>query len=329
MAPREVRVLHPYEVLVIVDSRPTDEEVAALLTQLGEQLKSLGGDVTKVENWGKRRLAYDIGKQREGTYAVFEVSAEPATIREFERQLQAQRARLALPLHPDSGSQAGSAGENSRVPTGGGHGRGQGTRGGRLMASLNKVLLIGNLTRPPELRYTPSGTAVADLRLAVNRNYTTQGGEKREEACFLTVVVWGKQAESVWGVSGQGQPGLRRGAPADARLGKQGRPETNRHRGRGRACPVHEPHEGRRGWRARDGPGRVFRGGRWRRRRRRALLRGRTAIRASRSRLEEEATIPTAEAHEAASVRPAQGLQVLRGQGRAWSTTRTSAACGA
>ena len=64
------------------------------------------------------------------------------------------------------------------------------------MASLNKVLLIGNLTRPPELRYTPSGTAVSDLRLAVNRNYSTQGGEKREETCFLTVVVWGKQAES-------------------------------------------------------------------------------------------------------------------------------------
>ena len=64
------------------------------------------------------------------------------------------------------------------------------------MASLNRVFLIGNLTRTPELRYTPSGTAVADLRLAVNRNYTTQGGEKREETCFLTCVVWGKQAES-------------------------------------------------------------------------------------------------------------------------------------
>jgi single-strand DNA-binding protein len=64
------------------------------------------------------------------------------------------------------------------------------------MASLNKVFLIGNLTRPPELRYTPSGTAVTDLRIAVNRNYTTQGGDKREETCFLTVVVWGKQAES-------------------------------------------------------------------------------------------------------------------------------------
>ena len=64
------------------------------------------------------------------------------------------------------------------------------------MASLNKVFLIGNLTRPPELRYTPSGTAVLDLRLAVNRSYTTQGGDRRDETCFLTVVVWGKQAEA-------------------------------------------------------------------------------------------------------------------------------------
>ncbi len=64
------------------------------------------------------------------------------------------------------------------------------------MASLNKVFLIGNLTRPPELRYTPSGTAVVDLRLAVNRSYTTQGGDRRDETCFLTIVVWGKQAEA-------------------------------------------------------------------------------------------------------------------------------------
>jgi small subunit ribosomal protein S6 len=83
-----VSILRPYEILVIVDPRPTDEEVAALLTQLGEQLKGLSADVTKVENWGKRRLAYDIRKQREGTYAVFEVSAEPAMVKEFERQLR-------------------------------------------------------------------------------------------------------------------------------------------------------------------------------------------------------------------------------------------------
>jgi small subunit ribosomal protein S6 len=61
--------------------------VAALLEQLGEQLKTLGAEVTKVDNWGKRRLAYDIRKQREGTYAVFDVSAEPSMVKEFERQV--------------------------------------------------------------------------------------------------------------------------------------------------------------------------------------------------------------------------------------------------
>jgi small subunit ribosomal protein S6 len=73
---------------VIVDPRPTDEEVTALLEQLGEQLKTLGAEVTKVDNWGKRRLAYDIRKQREGTYAIFEVSAEPSVMKEFERQVR-------------------------------------------------------------------------------------------------------------------------------------------------------------------------------------------------------------------------------------------------
>ena len=73
---------------MIIDPRPTDEEAAALLTQLGENLTSLGAAVAKVDNWGKRRLAYDIRKQREGTYAVLEVSAEPAMVKEFERQLR-------------------------------------------------------------------------------------------------------------------------------------------------------------------------------------------------------------------------------------------------
>lgn len=80
--------------LVIIDPRPADEEVAALLTQLSEQVTSLGAEVIKMENWGKRRLAYDIRKQREGTYAVLEVSAEPSTIKEFERQLRLNESVL-------------------------------------------------------------------------------------------------------------------------------------------------------------------------------------------------------------------------------------------
>jgi single-strand DNA-binding protein len=63
------------------------------------------------------------------------------------------------------------------------------------MASYNKVLLVGNLTKDPELRYTPQGAAVANLRLAVNRRYKDRNQELKEEVCFITVVVWNKQAE--------------------------------------------------------------------------------------------------------------------------------------
>ena len=63
------------------------------------------------------------------------------------------------------------------------------------MMSLNRVLLIGNLTKDPELRYTPSGTPVANLRLAVNSSFKDQSGARKEETCYVTIVVWSKQAE--------------------------------------------------------------------------------------------------------------------------------------
>ena len=64
------------------------------------------------------------------------------------------------------------------------------------MGSFNKVILMGNLTRDPDLRYTPSGAPVCNFDLAMNRSYTTQAGERKDEVCFMTIVVWGKQAES-------------------------------------------------------------------------------------------------------------------------------------
>lgn len=64
------------------------------------------------------------------------------------------------------------------------------------MANFNKVLLIGNLTKDPELRYTPQGTAVVNLRLAVNRRFRDKNQELKEETCFVTAVVWNKQAET-------------------------------------------------------------------------------------------------------------------------------------
>jgi len=64
------------------------------------------------------------------------------------------------------------------------------------MANFNKVIVMGNLTRDPDLRYTPSGAPVCNFDLAVNRSYTTQAGERKDEVCYITIVVWGKQAES-------------------------------------------------------------------------------------------------------------------------------------
>ncbi len=64
-----------------------------------------------------------------------------------------------------------------------------------MAASLNKVFLMGNLTRDPELRYIPSGAAVANFTVAVNRSYKDSAGGRKEEASFIRVVIWGKMAE--------------------------------------------------------------------------------------------------------------------------------------
>src|SRR5512135_3559730 len=75
-----------------------------------------------------------------------------------------------------------------------------------MAANLNKVLLIGNLTRDPELRYIPSGSAVATFTVAVNRVYKDQSGEKKEQTSFIRVVVWGRRAEVCGEYLSKGSP---------------------------------------------------------------------------------------------------------------------------
>ncbi|MEC4678015.1 MAG: single-stranded DNA-binding protein, partial [Nitrospirota bacterium] len=72
------------------------------------------------------------------------------------------------------------------------------------MTSFNKTILMGNLTKDPEIRYTPSGTAVANFGLAVNHRYK-QGDEMRDEVCFIDIVVFGKQAENCGQYLSKGQ----------------------------------------------------------------------------------------------------------------------------
>src|ERR1700722_4775919 len=74
------------------------------------------------------------------------------------------------------------------------------------MANLNRVLLIGNLTRDPELRYTPKGTAGTEIGLAVNRVYSGEDGEKKEETTFVDVTLWARQAEIAGQYLKKGRP---------------------------------------------------------------------------------------------------------------------------
>ena len=74
------------------------------------------------------------------------------------------------------------------------------------MASYNKVLLMGNLTRDPEMRYTPSGMALCRLGLAVNRVFTDKNNQRREEVTFVDIDVWGRQAEIAQQYLSKGRP---------------------------------------------------------------------------------------------------------------------------
>lgn len=74
------------------------------------------------------------------------------------------------------------------------------------MASFNKVILVGNLTRDPELRYTPKGMAVAKIGLAVNRTWRSEAGEQKEEVTFVDVDIWGRTAENVGQYMRKGSP---------------------------------------------------------------------------------------------------------------------------
>lgn len=74
------------------------------------------------------------------------------------------------------------------------------------MANLNKVFLMGNLTRDPQLRYTPSGSPVCEFGMAINRTYSTSAGEQREEVCFVDVVMWGRRGVVISEYFTKGRP---------------------------------------------------------------------------------------------------------------------------
>ncbi len=98
------------------------------------------------------------------------------------------------------------------------------------MANLNKVLLMGNLTRDPELRYLQSGTAVCDFGLAMNRKWRSGTGEQKEEVCFVDVTFFGRTAEVVSEFMKKGRPMFIEGRlKLDTWTGKDGQKRSKLH----------------------------------------------------------------------------------------------------
>ncbi|MFQ5543000.1 MAG: single-stranded DNA-binding protein [Nitrospiria bacterium] len=96
------------------------------------------------------------------------------------------------------------------------------------MTSFNKVILIGNLTKDPEVRYTPSGTSVCNFGLAVNHRYK-QGEETRDDVCFIDIVVFGKQGENCAQYLSKGQGALIEGRLQQRRWESEDGQKRNRH----------------------------------------------------------------------------------------------------
>jgi len=80
--------MRAYEVIVIIDAKLDEEATNAVVTKYEELLKNQGAEIVKIDRWGKRRLAYEINKHREGFYALYDIKAEPAAVAEMERLMK-------------------------------------------------------------------------------------------------------------------------------------------------------------------------------------------------------------------------------------------------
>ena len=160
--------MRDYEVMFIIDPALEDAKKDATVETV-QTIIAADGEVTKVDVWGMRKLAYPIDKKEEGYYAVVEFKGNPTLPKELDRRLKiSDNVIRHIIVNKDEKEERG--------------------------AHMNSVVLIGRLTRDPELRYT-SGTqmAVATFTVAIDRPVRA-GGEKQTD--FPRVTVFGKQAEN-------------------------------------------------------------------------------------------------------------------------------------
>jgi small subunit ribosomal protein S6 len=156
-----------YELMVILDPSLDERTVTPSLEQFLTVVKNDGGTVEKIEVWGKRRLSFEILKNAEGIYAVLEITCEPATVAELDRQL-GSTSPCCAPRCCVASRRSGP----QRPP--------QRRAEAAAMAGETVITVVGNLTADPELRFTPSGAAVANFTVAATpRTFDRQSASGR------------------------------------------------------------------------------------------------------------------------------------------------------
>jgi ribosomal protein S6 len=169
-----------YEALLVLNAQGKEDTIKEIVDRLEDEFKKEGAEVEQVQKMDKRQFAYVAGPLDAGFYVNFVFHADPQLI---------TKLRSKFKLDPEVYRQ-----------------HYQRLRDKKVKKERNKVILLGNLTRDPEVRYTPKGSAVCDLGLAVNRNYTLENGEKREEVTFVDVVLWARLAEIAGEYLKKGRP---------------------------------------------------------------------------------------------------------------------------
>ena len=213
-------LMRHYELMVILDPSLDERTVRRRWTRSSTSSAAMAARVEKVDIWGKRRLAYEINKNAEGIYAVIEVDVRARHGRRARPPAGAQRVRAA-----HQGPAARAEARPAAAP-----------RAEVAMAGETVITVVGNLTADPELRFTPSGAAVANFTVASTpRTFDRQSGEWKDgEALFLRCNVWRQAGRERRRVAHPRHAGDRvRAAQAAVVRDPRGR-EAHRRRARGR-----------------------------------------------------------------------------------------------
>lgn len=141
-----------YEVMVILDPDLEERAVSPLIENFLSVVREGNGKVEKVDTWGRRRLAYEIKKKPEGIYSVIDLQAEPAVVKELDRQMNLNESVLRPRSSAPRPTELRFSGNRDRVATAA---QQQSPPRGSSMAGETVITVVGNLVDDPELRFTP------------------------------------------------------------------------------------------------------------------------------------------------------------------------------